>query len=85
MSKYDALTDILNRSGSGEYLMDQLNEVIPGGLPRSAYDWEAWWNNDDPSHHHCQSWAAAGLVARPDLGRKLVRFESLPKHRSTGP
>lgn len=76
MSKYDAMTNFLrHQRGSAEYPIKQLAEIVPGGLPRSAYEYEAWWSNNDPSHHHCQSWAAAGLTAHPDLRRQVVRFD----------
>jgi hypothetical protein len=82
MSKYDALTQFLNEHGPGEYLIDRLNDMLPGGLPQSAYENAAWWNNNDASHRHCRSWAAAGLNARQELARRMVRFEPLPKHRA---
>jgi hypothetical protein len=78
MSKYDTLTRFLkHQAGTAEYPIDQLNELVPGGLPASARKYEAWWNNNDPSHHHCQSWATAGFTAHPDLRRAVVRFDPI--------
>ena len=76
MTKYDALTKFLrHQQGPVEYPLDRLNEIVPGGLPRSAFLYEAWWSNNDPTHSHCRSWAAAGFTAHPDLRRQVVRFE----------
>ena len=76
MSKYDALTQFLrHQKGPIEYPLSRLNEIVPGGLPASAFQYEAWWSNGDPSHPHCRSWAAAGFSAHPNLARQVVRFE----------
>jgi hypothetical protein len=75
MSKYDVLRDHLERqSGYVNFTLDELNALIPGGLPPSASLYEAWWNNEDASHHHCRSWGDAGYRAKVDLARKQVRF-----------
>jgi len=75
VSKYDVLRDNLSKLSSDvTFQLDQLSDMIPGGLPPSAYRYEAWWNNDDPSHSHCRSWGDAGYTAQVDLARKRVRF-----------
>jgi hypothetical protein len=77
MSKYDPLRDYLaRRTGSTTtLLLDEITAMIPGGLPRSAYSYEAWWNNDDDTHSHCRSWGDAGFYARPNLATRRVRFD----------
>jgi hypothetical protein len=76
VSTYDALTQFLrHQKGSVEYPLSRLNEIVPGGLPPSASQYEAWWSNDDPSHNHRRSWAAAGFTADPNLARQFVRFD----------
>ena len=78
MSKYDALTRFLrHQMGPVEYSLSRLNEVVPGGLPPSAFKYDAWWINGDRSHSHCRSWAAAGFSAHPNLRKQVVRFELL--------
>ena len=57
--------------------MAALSDLVPGGLPPSAYVWTAWWNNDDQTHPQSRSWAAAGFNATPDLTRRTVRFTRL--------
>jgi hypothetical protein len=75
MSKYDAIRDLLRtKTGEVEILMLELSNRVPGGLPPSAYNWEAWWTNDDDSHVQSRSWGAAGYAAAPDLLREKVRF-----------
>ena len=80
MSKYDALRDHLRRrSGEVTYRLDDLADLVPGGLPPSAYRHPAWWANGDRSHPHSQSWGDAGYTAHPDLARGVVRFVPEPR------
>lgn len=58
MSKYATLRDWLRQSGHAQVPVsfDQLNDLVPGGLPPSAYNHGAWWNNEsDPGSTHSQS------------------------------
>lgn len=76
MAKYDALREHLNRrSGVVHMTFDEVSAIVPGGLPRSARTYQAWWNNDDSTHPHCHSWGEAGYRAVPDISRGEVRFE----------
>lgn len=76
MSKYDALRDHLAKQPrSVQYSIEQVSKIVPGGLPRSAFTWEAWWANKDATHNHCRSWGEAGFAAHPNLIRQTVRFE----------
>jgi hypothetical protein len=75
MSKFDAIRDLLrDQTGVVEMPFDDLSNVIRGGLPKSAYDWNIWWSNDDSTHSQSRSWGDAGYRAEPDLTRKTVRF-----------
>lgn len=75
MAKYDALRDHLRRQGREvSYTFDDIAAMVPGGLPASAYRYEAWWSNGDRTHSQCQSWGDAGFDAYPDLARRVVRF-----------
>ena len=75
MAKYDALRDRLRRHARAvEYTLDDIAALVPGGLPRSAYQYEAWWSNRDQTHPQSRSWGDAGYDAHPDLGRRVVRF-----------
>jgi hypothetical protein len=75
MAKYDALRDHLRRQGREvSYTFDDITAMVPGGLPASAYQYEAWWSNGDQRHSQCRSWGDAGFDAYPDLSRRVVRF-----------
>ena len=75
MPKYKSLQTLLqHQSGVADFTLDELDTLIPGGLPPSAYLYEAWWSTDDPSHHQSDAWRDAGYRAQVDLERKQVRF-----------
>ncbi|WP_442934134.1 DUF7662 domain-containing protein [Micromonospora sp. CPCC 205561] len=82
VSKYDALRDYLRRRTSeARYTLDEMSELVPGGLPPSAYRYEAWWANGDQTHAHSRAWGDAGFTAHPDLADRAVRF--VPKPRAS--
>ncbi|WP_455709520.1 DUF7662 domain-containing protein [Micromonospora zamorensis] len=82
MSKYDALRDDLRcRTGEVGYTLKEISDLVPGGLPSSAYRYEAWWANGDPSHQHSRSWGDAGFTAHPNHARGTVRF--IPEQRAS--
>lgn len=75
MSKYNELRDLLRGQARGtQYTFAELAAVVPGGLPPSAYRYEAWWANDDRTHVQCRAWGDAGFTAHPDLDRQVVEF-----------
>lgn len=75
MSKYDALRDHLrHQRGDVRLTLEEIANIVPGGLPTSAYRYEMWWHNNDSSHMHSRSWGDAGYDAVPDLLRRLVDF-----------
>jgi hypothetical protein len=81
VSKYASVRDQLRQSGRDRVRMsfDELNDLVPGGLPPSAYRHDAWWSNEsEPSSTHSQSrlgWMAAGYhVETVDRVRQVVTF-----------
>ena len=74
MSKYAPLKSYLAGRGDVVDLSFETVADLVGGLPRSAYEYEAWWSNHDSTHSHCRSWNEAGYLARPHLGDRSVRF-----------
>ncbi|SCG34811.1 DUF7662 domain-containing protein [Micromonospora humi] len=79
MSKYDGLRDHLRtRAGEVTYSLEEVADLVPGGLPPSAYRYPAWWSNGDRTHPHSRSWEDAGYAAYPDLALRRVRFVPAP-------
>ena len=80
VSKYSSLRDRLRTSGRAEVRMsfEELSNLLPGGLPPSAYRYDAWWSNEDgPESTHSQSrlgWMAAGYTAVADRTAHQVVF-----------
>ena len=77
MSKYDRLTQYLamraNEDCSDfEMSFSKVGELIPGGLPKSALNYSAWWCAS--GHPHAQHWERSGFKANPDILRKTVRW-----------
>jgi len=95
MGKYDPLGQYLFTSGSRTISLsfDQVGELVRGGLPWSAYQYQAWWANErEPrTHVHKQAWMAAGYVVDViDLNTQRVRFRKVrsilaPSPASTSP
>jgi hypothetical protein len=80
-----AIRDFLARTGRETVTVsfDELGAMVPGGLPRSASEYDAWWRDASPDSSHVQSvsgWLAAGYrVESVNLFSKRVTF------RRTGP
>jgi hypothetical protein len=84
MAKYDPLREYLRKNGSKRITMtfEQVSRLVEregrGGLPRSAYEHQAWWGNEGGSTTIVQkiAWNAAGYrVASVDHRAKRVTFE----------
>ena len=75
--KYRALHDHLRRIATSAISMtfSEVEKVLGGQLPPSAYKYPAWWANEaDGRHSHARAWTEAGWKARPDLAGKCVTF-----------
>jgi hypothetical protein len=85
VSKYAQLRIWLGQSGRDRVRVSfsQLEDLVPGGLPPSAFKYDAWWSNEsDPGSTHSQSrlgWTAAGydveVVNRSDRYVIFARAE----------
>lgn len=76
MSKYEPLSQFLT-AGDGTPLrltFAQIDLLLPGRLPASARDHQAWWHGDDLSHPHCKAWTGVGVAATADLKAAVVTF-----------
>jgi hypothetical protein len=77
-SKYAPLARQLAASGAMQIDMTfaQVDQVVPGGLPKSAFEYRTWWTaNTGYSAQSRYGWTIAGYrVSRVDLNGHLVTF-----------
>ncbi len=63
-SRYTPLADWLrSRPGKDDRVslsFEEIEEIIGGDLPNSAYTHRAWWANDSVAHYHSRLWLEAG-------------------------
>jgi len=63
-SRYSLLADLLNSQPGGTDLVrlsfEEIEKVIGGSLPASAYEHRAWWANDSQGHPHSRLWLEVG-------------------------
>ena len=81
MGKYDPVREHLFMSGQPTVSMSfaELGNLV-GGLPKSAYTYQAWWANEHAPQTHVQkqAWMAAGyIVDHYDLNTQRVRFRKV--------
>jgi hypothetical protein len=76
MSRYAQLTPFLLSKPEAQIVLsfDELDNVVPGGLPASAKQYHAWWANNAASQPHAKFWLDAGRRATPDFKRKQAIF-----------
>ena len=78
MSKYKALPQFLAAApGSTQRLsFAEIERVLGFKLPKSAYQYEAWWSNNPTGHSHSRVWLNAGWRNEAvDLSSRKVTFE----------
>jgi hypothetical protein len=65
MSKYSALRDWLRITGTPTVTVsfDRLVTIVPGGLPASAFEHDAWWSNETGDTRHVRASPAGWLPA----------------------
>jgi hypothetical protein len=79
MAKYGPLREHLRLDGSRRITMtfEQISRLV-GGLPRSAYEYQEWWGNEEAptTMVHKIAWNAAGYrVGSLDHRAMRVTFE----------
>jgi hypothetical protein len=79
MSVYDGLRIKLNISTaiSLKFTFAEIEKLIGRPLPRSAYERDAWWSNEDPAttrHSQNRAWKLAGFDAEPNRLERAVTF-----------
>ncbi len=64
MSKYSGIAEYLKRRDKELTLtFEDIAVLVDGGLPSSAFEYNAWWAND-PSHVQAKVWLDAGWETR---------------------
>ena len=83
MSKYEPLTRYLasRRDESWDARFSEVERILGFDLPRSAYEYPAWWANQDRGHSQTRAWQDAGWeTCNVDLrGRRLMFAKSKMK------
>lgn len=75
MAKYDSLADVLRatHATSRTFTFDELDELIPGGLPPSARNHRPWWGNSVTADGQAKSWLGEGWkVESVSLGDRVT-------------
>jgi hypothetical protein len=76
MAKYQPLTGHLNRVKGDRHPLTfaEIETIIGGRLPASAYRYRAWWSNNPENSVMTKAWLAAGWYSSDvDMeGKKLV-------------
>ena len=73
MAKYDPLYSHFSSRMEKRVVLSyaEIEKIISAELPRSAYKYKAWWDNN--SHTQSRSWRAAGYaVANIELGNEIT-------------
>ena len=78
-SRYSPLADWLNSQPGGtdtvKLTFEQIEKLIGGLLPTSAYEHRSWWANDSQGHSHSQLWLEVGWRAGyRNIAGKIITF-----------
>jgi hypothetical protein len=78
VTKYDGLSDRLRDAPviTLTLTFDEIADLVPAGLPASAYQRRPWWGNEQNlSHVQARAWLSAGWrVDDVSLTGRRVRF-----------
>ena len=77
MGKYQTLVAFLGQMDRTTHRISfvEIERVLGFGLPKSAYEYEAWWSNNDDGHPHARAWLGCGWRTEAvDLARRQVTF-----------
>jgi hypothetical protein len=78
MSKYEPLPQFLGSVGGSSRRMSfsEIERILGFKLPKSAYEHEAWWSNNDTGHSHARAWMKFGWRTEAvDLDARKVTFQ----------
>ncbi len=86
MSKYDSLARHLSEIDGDSVTMTfaEIDKLLGGGLPQSAYDYRPWWaNRHDGNDAQNKGWQSVGWESSDvDMKRERVTFNRVVKVRS---
>jgi hypothetical protein len=94
MGKYEPLTEFLrkHRADRIEMTFEEIQKVIGGKLPRSAWFYRAWWSNNPSNSVMTAAWREAGFRSEQvDMEEGTVVFcrteskKSSPKGSAAAP
>jgi hypothetical protein len=87
MSKYEPLRQFLagQRNASVKLSFRKIEEVLGFRLPRSAYEYEAWWSNNETGHSHARWLKGGWRTTNVDLAGRSVVFEQAVGHSGMSP
>jgi hypothetical protein len=77
MSKYEALPQFLGQVDQTARRMSfrEIEGILGFKLPKSAYQHEAWWSNNETGHSHARAWLKFGWRTEAvDLTKRQVTF-----------
>jgi hypothetical protein len=86
MSKYEALPQFLasTRGSMRRLSFSEIERVLGFKLPKSAYEYEAWWSNNPTGHSHSRAWTEAGWRTEAvDLSGRKVTFQRVRQPASS--
>jgi hypothetical protein len=75
---YSRLFDYLNISKESiiNLPFKEIENIIEGELPASAYKYSAWWANDAETHSQAKSWLQAGWKTKNiKLGESVTFYK----------
>lgn len=86
MSVYDPLKRRLEAETGDKLTLSfaEIETILNRSLPESAYQYQAWWSNEDPddtTHTQCRSWVLVRFEAEADLPTRIVCFRRMKSVR----
>jgi len=83
MGKYEALPQFLGTATGQTQRMSfsEIERILGFKLPKSAYQYEAWWSNNPTGHSHSRAWIDAGWRTEAvDLAARKVTFQRIARN-----
>ena len=80
MSKYSSLKEYLKELPRGEWnaAFADVERILGRKLPKSAYEYPAWWANNPTGHSHSRAWVEAGWkTAGVDIANQRLTFQRM--------